>query len=156
VIEKHNPGEFSNIKVCEIYKTPAIGGGTIEFIGYKLNDKKAMIITAGTSYTIAPTKGKPGETGGTTVYIELNFNQVKSILDNYKTLEEKIKKEQPVARETVYYDFTPSPDLFISFSRSYGAFANQSANNMHLWIGSEKFTLPSSAVIENLEEFVAY
>lgn len=159
-VEKHNEGEYSTIKTCLIFSGPAISGGSLELTGHKYRNEKNLVIAASQSYSSVPAQEQGTQTQvlreTEAAYIQLTFNQAKLLTENYKVLEEKIKNEQPKAGETIYHDFTASPDLFVSYNRSYRTLPNQSATYMHLWVKGKKCTVYSSQIVKQLEEFLSY
>jgi hypothetical protein len=158
IVEKHHEGEFSHIRSCQFFNGPALNGGALEFLGYKYLGGKNLIIAATVSSTVTSTspQAKATTVSGTSTYIQLTEAQVRLVIANNTVLDERIRKEKPVAGETVYHDFTASPDLFVSYSRAYGSFAGQAGNYVHLWIGGDKYTLSSADMIRRLESFLAY
>src|SRR5690606_2072376 len=84
-IEQHKVNEFSSIRTYTIFKGATVGGSTyLELTGYKYASKKALVI--GTDdYYAARKKFKEDQTMVANIaYIELNAEQCKAILDNYK------------------------------------------------------------------------
>lgn len=163
-IEKHTEGEYSTIKTCLIFSGPALSGGSLEFTGYKYRGEKNLVIAASQSYSqnsaSAPVKGQTPQTQvlreTETDFIQLTYNQAKLLTENYKALEEKIKNEQPKTGETVYHDFTANQDLFVSYRRSFRTPANQTTTYVDLWVKGKKFTVYSSQIIKQIEDFLNY
>jgi hypothetical protein len=154
-VEKHEPGEFSTLKTCQLFITPTLNGGYLELTAYKYNSKKALVISASENFS-QPAQGQPKTIQGKTVFIQLSIEQAKAISDNYQALISRINEAQPILNETVYHDYTASSELFISYRRSYSTFAKQAANYVDLWINGNKFTVHSSEIMKKIDAFLKY
>ncbi len=86
-------------------------------------------------------------------YIELTLAQCKSILENYKVLQDKIKKEKPKMNEEIYHDYTVSDDLFISYRKSSGS---SSVTYIAFWVKGEKYRVSTIVIMKRLEKFINY
>lgn len=152
-IEIHKEGQFSTIKTYSIFKGISIGGGKyLELTGYKYANQKALVIGAD-SYCIE----KPNYKGDHSIiadiaYIELNLEQCKNLMDNYKVMLDKIKDEKPGNNEEVYYDYTVSDDLFISFRK----ISTSNPTYIDFWIKGEKFTISTTTIMKKFDKFMNY
>jgi hypothetical protein len=153
-IENHKENEFSTIRTYTVFKGSANGGGSyLELTGYKYDNKKALIIGAD-KYYMARKKFQGDNTVIADItYIELTLSQCKSILENYKVLQNKINKEKPKMNEEIYHDYTVSDDLFISYRKSSGS---SSGTYIDFWIKGEKYRFSTSIVMNKLEKFINY
>ncbi len=153
-IEQHVEGKHSNIRTYSIFRGASYGGGSyLELTGYKYDSKKGLVIGADKYYQ-ARQKFKGDQTVvAEYTYITLTLPQCKSILDNYKILLDKIKKEKVLTSEEVYHDFTVSEDLFISYRKSKGTSSIQYIN---LWVKGEKYLLSTGTLMQKLEKFMSY
>lgn len=153
-IENHKENEFSTIRTITLFKGTAYGGGSyLELTGYKYDNKKALIIGAD-KYYMARKKFKEDNTVIAEItYIELTLSQCKSILENYKVLQDKIKKEKPKMNEEIYHDYTVSDDLFISYRKSSGS---SSVKYIDFWIKGEKYRISTNTIMNKLEKFINY
>lgn len=153
-IEQHRPGEFSNVRTYVIYRAPTtIGTRYVELTGYKYKGKKALVI--GVDRIVVERK-KFKEDNTLLVnfeFTELTLEQAQSILDQYKVLLDKIKTEKPIKNESVYHDFTLSPEVFISFKKTK---SNKGTDTINFWIKGEKYSMLQGKIIERLREFVRY
>lgn len=153
-VEDHKENQFSTIRTLSIFQGISIeNNGYLELTGYKYNNVKKLVIGADKYYAAR----KKFETDKTIIakieFIELSITQCKSILENYKILEERVKKEHPKKNEEVYHDFTVSDDLFISYRKTTGY---SSASKIDFWIKGEKFSVSPYSIMENLEKFLNY
>lgn len=153
-IENHKENEFSTIRTYTVFKGTSYGGGSyLELTGYKYDNKKALIIGAD-KYYMARKKFKGDNTVVADItYIELTLAQCKSILENYKVLQDKIKKEKPKMNEEIYHDYTVSDDLFISYRKSSGS---SSVTYIDFWIKGEKYNVSTIKIMKKLEKFINY
>lgn len=88
-----------------------------------------------------------------TDFVHLNERECQSIVDNYKSLSEKIKSEKKTKiNEEIYYDFTVSDDCFISFRK----YTSSSTYIINIWIKGEKYTMKGTDMINSLEKFLKY
>jgi hypothetical protein len=153
-IENHKENEFSTIRTYTVFKGTSYGRGSyLELTGYKYDNKKALIIGAD-KYYMARKKFQGDNTVIADItYIELTLSQCKSILENYKVLQDKINKEKPKMNEEIYHDYTVSDDLFISYRKSSGS---SSVTYIDFWIKGEKYRVSTITIMKKLEKFINY
>ncbi len=153
-IENHKENEFSTIRTYTVFKGISYGGGSyLELTGYKYGNDKALIIGAD-NYYIARKKFQGDNTLIADItYIELTIAQCKSILENYKILQDKIKKEKPKMNEEIYHDYTVSDNLFISYRT-----ASESPYVIFIdfWIKGEKHRVSTIRIMKKLNKFINY
>lgn len=158
-IEDHKEGEFSRIETYSIFQKVLSrqsgspnGLAYIECTGYKHNGKTGMVIGA-FKFQSKRVNLSDKNMSNLIVYINLNSQQCKSILSNYKELETKIATEKPRLNEAIYHDFSVSRDIFISYEAIPGkpktAFIN-------FWIKGEKYTIPNGLFIRKFQQFMKY
>lgn len=154
-IEIHNPGKFSSIKLYSIYKgfTDKSQNSYLELTGYKYEDKKELVIAADKYFKARSKYLGDNTTIVEIVFIELNIEQCKSIVENHKILLNKIKEVKPKRNEVVYQDYSVSDDLFISFRKKKG---HGNPTILNLWIQGDKFSINSDLIIDNFEKFLEY
>ena len=85
-------------------------------------------------------------------YINLDMNQCKMLLSNYKDLKEKILAEQIKPYMMVYHDFNASKDFYISYSLEVG---KPKTKYIDFWIRGEKYTLKTKKFIHKFLQFSA-
>ncbi|MBN2890352.1 MAG: hypothetical protein JXL97_00660 [Bacteroidales bacterium] len=153
-IENHKVNEFSTIRTYSVFKGTSSGGSSyLELTGYKYGNKKALIIAAD-KYYMARKKFQGDNTVIAEItYIELSMEQCKLILDNYKILIDRIKKEKPRVNEEIYHDFTISDELFISYKKSSGS---SSGTYIYFWIKGESYKVSTNLIMKKLEKFINY
>jgi len=153
-IENHNPGNFSSIRTYSIFKGRTYQSAAyLELTGYKYNNSKGLVIGAD-KYYLARQKFQGDKTIIAAIsYVELNLAQTNAILENYKTLQEKIKSEKIKINEEVYHDYAISEDLFISFRKAAGS---SSYSYIDLWVHNEKFTVSTIKIMKKLQKFIEY
>lgn len=158
-IEKHEVGRQSSIKTYNIFRgNTNTTGRYLELTGYKINNEKGLVIGADRSYVTRKISNPNGGSVETVIYIDfidLNFDQVKSILTNYTQLQQKIKKEKPRPNEETYHDYTVSDDCFISF-RKTGNGSSSGTEYINIWVKGEKYPLLTSQFIKKLQKFTEY
>lgn len=158
-IETHKETEFSSIKTYTIYKGTAYGASGkagpsyIELTGYKYENNKGLIIGADKYYSDRKKFAEDQTQITAYSYIELSLSQCQAIIDNYKLLVNKIKKEKPGKYEEIYHDYTVSKDLFISYRKTV---LKTTVNYIDLWIKGEKYTISTDKIIDNLDRFIKY
>ncbi|HMG14883.1 MAG TPA: hypothetical protein VK590_05530 [Saprospiraceae bacterium] len=122
-------------------------------IAYKSGKQKALVMGLDKYYK-ARKKGKKDPFVTFVInYIDLNEAECKSILDHFKTLQEKIDVEKTITNEEVYHDFTVSQDFFISYSKSNLYYSKDA---LDLWIKGERYTISTSTFVDQLNKFMAY
>jgi len=152
-IENHKEGDFSTIKAFSIFKGISFEGtGYIELTGCKYTSNKTLVIGADKYYMMRQRfKGDQTIVADIT-YIDLSLTQCKSILDNYRILQDKIESEKTMMNEEIYHDFTVSKDLFISCRTSIGG----SPSYIDFWIQGEKYSIPTAKIMKKLDKFMNY
>jgi len=153
-IETHTDGNFSAIKISSIFAATSLDGAAyIEFTAYNFNNLKGLIIGADKHYADRHRSNSGMAMLPPANFVQLNQDQCKAILDNYKSLLQKLNGDRAKYDETVYEDYTVSKDLYISYSKGGNGFGNIS---MSLWVKGEKFTMPTSALVNALNKFIKY
>ncbi|MBK7095353.1 MAG: hypothetical protein IPH57_10025 [Saprospiraceae bacterium] len=152
-IEKHVPNSFSTIRTYSIYKGYLGNSSYIELTGYKYDGNKALVIGAD-KYYLARQKFQGDMTRFAEIsYLQLNIDEVNSILVNHEVLIKRIKKEKLKTNEEVYQDFTVNKELFISLHKTS---ASSGDVKIDFWIYGEKYSVYKSTIINKLEDFVKY
>jgi len=153
--QNHIPGDFSEIKLYSIYQgfTKSSPRSYIELTGYKYENEKKLVIATDRYY-----KARKKYSGDNTVIVDIDFidldvEQCKDIVKNFKILQGKLRKSKPKMNETIYQDYTVTDDLYISFSKTK---LNKNPIEISLWIKDEKFTIPTDLIIERIEKFIEY
>jgi hypothetical protein len=153
-IENHKENQFSTIRTFTVFKGTSYGGGSyLELTGYKYGNNKALIIGADKYYMARKKFQSDNTVIADITYIELTISQCKSIVENYKVLQDKIKKERPKMNEEIYHDYTVSEDLFIGYRKSSG---NSMVTYINFWVKGEKYRVSTLSIIKNLEKFINY
>jgi len=149
-IEQHKEGNFSSIKILSIFQGVSDDRlAYMEFTGCKYDSNKVLVI--GFDKDFMKRKKLMGRKVVEPVdmnYIQVTVSQVKNILDDYKTLQDKIRVEKPVHNEEIFHDLTVSPDFFISYKKP--------ANVTYLWMRGERFEFKTSKLISQLQKFMKY
>ncbi|MBU0490126.1 MAG: hypothetical protein KKD31_19480 [Bacteroidetes bacterium] len=153
-IEKHKEGDFSAIQTYSIFKgISADHSSYLELTGYKYASTKALVIGADKYYSARQNfKGDQAKIAEIT-YIELNVDQCKSILENYKKIQTEIMKQKAKPNEQIYRDFTVTSDLFISFVITA---RSSSVTLLDLWIRGEKYRVSTKKIMKKLQKFIDY
>lgn len=158
-IEDHQPGNTSNIRTYSIFKgNTANTGRYLELTGYKYNSRKGLVIGADRSYITRKVTSRNGTSTEAEIYIDyiqLDLDQTKAILANYKSLQDKIKKEKPRSSEEVYHDYTVSKDCFISFRKS-GNGDGSGTEYVNFWVKGEKYKVSTRLFVKKLKQFADY
>ncbi|WP_031528812.1 hypothetical protein [Dyadobacter crusticola] len=158
-IEDHQPENTSSIRTYSIFKgNTANTGRYLELTGYKFNFKKGLVIGADRSYITRKISSRAGtitEAETYIDYIQLDLDQCSAILTNYKTLQDRLKKEKPRSSEEVYHDYTVSKDCFISFRKS-GNGDGSGIEYVNFWVKGEKYRINTNLFVKKLKQFLEY
>lgn len=158
-IEDHQPENTSSIRTYSIFKgNTANTGRYLELTGYKFNSKKGLVIGADRSYITRKISSRAGtitEAETYIDYIQLDLDQCRAILANYKTLQDRLKKEKPRSSEEVYHDYTVSKDCFISFRKS-GNGDGSGTEYVNFWVKGEKYRINTNLFVKKLKQFSEY
>lgn len=165
-IEEHSENEFTRLETYSIYQKHLHnqsgsfqGSAYLELTGYKQKGKTGMVIGAEKYHF----KGKrlfrlltdPLETN--TTYINLDLNQCKALLSNYKELRQKIKVERPKPFVVIYQDFNASKDFYISYRAGYTPiFKTPKTMFIDFWIKGEKYHLKTRTFMKKFMNFMQY
>lgn len=161
-IQGHTENEFSRLETYSILQKRLRnqsgsfkGFAYLELTGYKHSGKTGMVIGAEKYHfkgnrllrliTAPPEKE--------VTYINLDLNQCKALLSNYKELKEKILAENDEPYMMVYHDFSASKDFYISHSVEIG---KSKTKYIDFWIKGEKYTLKSKKFIKKFRQFMKY
>lgn len=172
-IESHTTGDYSHIKIYSIYGVQCANvNADICFTGYKYAGQKGLVIYVRPfTYVYTGKYSRKEYVDSAILFVELSVAECKLILDQYKVLQEKILKEQPINEENVYHDFTVSDDLFISYRAGNVKVYGQPRPGMpttsqiktspqtiviDFWIRAAKYSLKTVEVISQLEKFMNY
>jgi len=165
-IEEHPDNEFSRLETYSIFQKHLRnqsgsfkGFAYLEFTGYKQKGKTGMVIGAEKYHF----KGRrlfklisaPLETNST--YINLDLNQCKALLSNYKELRQKIKTEKPKPYVIIYQDFNASKDFYISYRAChYMLLGTPKAWFIDFWIKGEKYHIRTRVFMKKFMKFMEY
>jgi len=161
-IEEHPENEFSRLETYSILQKRLHnqsgsfkGFAYLELTGYKQKGKTGMMIGAEKYHfkgnRLMRLVTAPPEKEVT--YINLDLNQCKALLSNYKELKEKILAEEIKPYMMVYHDFNASKDFYISHSVEVG---KPTTKYIDFWIKGEKYTLKTKKFIKKFQQFMKY
>lgn len=158
-IEDHQPENTSSIRTYSIFKGNTVNAARyLELTGFKYNSRKGLVIGADRSYVTRRTPSRAGtitETETYIDYIQLDLDQCRAILANYRTLQDRLKKEKPRSSEEVYHDYTVSKDCFISFRKS-GNGDGSGTEYVNFWVKGEKYRINTNLFVKKLKQFSEY
>ena len=86
-------------------------------------------------------------------YINLDMNQCKTLLSNYKELKEKILAEKIKPYMVIYQDFNVSKDFYISHSVELG---KPKTKYIYFWIKGEKYCIKTKLFMKKFMNFMKY
>ncbi|MBI3500793.1 MAG: hypothetical protein HY063_03280 [Bacteroidetes bacterium] len=167
-VEEHNGNEFSRLETYSIFQKHLHnqsgsfkGFAYLELTGYKHKGKTGMVIGAekyhlnGKKLFKILTLSSSLETNIT--YVNLDLNQCKALLSNYKDLRQKIKAEKPKPFVAIYQDFNASKDFYISYRASYNPLFNKpKTKHIDFWIKGEKYHLRTRIFMKKFMNFMKY
>jgi hypothetical protein len=154
-IQTHEVGKSSKIETYTIFKKQFYSDGYrvyLELTGCKYESEKILLIGADKFYYTRKNFKEDNSIIRKATYIKLNTEQCKLILDKYKFIQLKADEEKPKLKEDIYWDYTISEDLFISFKKSNG----KTTNMIDFWIKGEKYQIPTYKIIKKIEKFIEY
>ena len=165
-IETHTENDFSRLETYSIFQKHLHnqsgsfkGFAYIELTGYKHSGKSGIIIGA-EKYNFKGRRllkiiSSPLETN--TTYINLDLNQCKALLSNYKELRVKIKAEKPKPYVAIYQDFNASKDFYISYRASYNLlFKKPRTRYIDFWIKGEKYHIRTRVFMKKFQKFMTF
>ncbi|MBI4929810.1 MAG: hypothetical protein HY841_03540 [Bacteroidetes bacterium] len=161
-IEEHAENEFSRLETYSIFQKHLHnqsgsfkGFAYLELTGYKHKGKTGMVIGAEKYHFNGKRLFKlisaPLETNYT--YINLDINQCKSLLSNYKELRQKIVSEKAKPFEVIYHDFNTSKDFYISYKAVLG---KPKTKYIDFWIKGERYRIKSRVFMKKFMKFMKY
>ena len=165
-IEEHTDNEFSRLETYSIFQKHLHnqsgsfkGTAYIELTGYKHKGKSGIIIGAEKYHfngrRLFKLISAPPETN--TTYINLNLNECKALLSNYKELKQKIKTEKPKPFVVIYQDFNASKDFYISYRAGYNPiFKIPQTMYIDFWIKGEKYHLKTRTFMKKFMKFMKF
>tara|TARA_B100000795_G_C22577301_1_gene352413 strand:- start:70 stop:657 length:588 start_codon:yes stop_codon:yes gene_type:complete len=158
-IEKHLINEFSEIQIFTIGQSVVVGvegkgGGYMELVGYKYNNKEGLVISSD-KRGIEKKSGVITSKGITKYYNVLSLENCKMIIEKYEILKQKgkdsLKKRK--RNNTLYFDYTISEDLFISIEHVNKG-VSEYLSILHFWIDGQKYSVNSDQIIDDLTSFI--
>ena len=161
-IEGHTENEFSRLETYTILQKRLRnqsgsfkGFAYLELTGYRHSGKTGMVIGAEKYHfkgnrllrliTAPPEKD--------VTYINLDLNQCKALLSNYKGLKEKILAEKTKPYMVIYQDFNASKDFYISHSVELG---KPKTKYIYFWIKGEKYCIKTRVFMKKFMNFMEY
>ena len=156
-VEQHDSGQQSTVRIFPLINLTATNCSTeLQLTGYKYDGSKNIVICVRPFHM-------GGKTGATKVYdsltfVELNVEEVRAIVTNYQTLEQKILAEKPVPGEYVYHDYTVNDRVFISYRGTLNPVLKQVIQSLtiDMWVNSVKYSLPARDLMDKLQVFLSY
>jgi hypothetical protein len=156
-IEQHIPGNQSHIRTFSIYQGFSIANkkssAYIEFTGLKYNKTKQLVVGADYYYMVRNNLKTQISVLREPGYVVLELNDCLNILNSYTSLQEKLSGDLPIPNEEIYYDYSVSPDMFISFRKAIGY---RGKRNIDVWISGDKYTIKTRKFIMKLKRFINY
>lgn len=151
-VEKHVVGQAQTSVTYSIYKGLSSDQTSyLEMTGFKQGTDRKLIIGVDKYYKLRPNFTGEQTTLAKIFYLELNMSEFALLYSELVRLEEKAASQTAGKNETVYLDFTITPDFFISSSKYYTA--SPGMFNVDLWINGEKFVISSNQLFDQLEKF---
>lgn len=165
-VEEHPENEFSRLETYSIFQKHLHnqsgsfkGFAYLELTGYKQKGKAGIVIGA-EKYNFSGRRifkllTSPLETN--TTYINLDLNQCKALLSNYKELRVKIKAEKPKPYVVIYQDFNASKDFYISYRAAYDpVFKTPRTRYIDFWIKGEKYHIRTRTFMKKFLKFMKF
>jgi hypothetical protein len=144
-IDKHHVNSSSRSQMIKLLKF-----SKLELTCYMNENEKMLVIGAKKRYRSRRLFREDITTYKKYTYVQLTPAECQQIIDQSMILKERITKEKPKEHEEIFYEYTVSNDLFISYRKS--TYINNPI--MDLWIDGNKYSIATTTLVSKLKKFL--